>query len=169
MVGKICKIRYGLIAQIDYKKGTCKVYFPELDIMSDWASLPKRVNENWIFPINAQVCVVYDQDENYEVLCQVPSTEEKPPSWSDEHTEGIEFSDGSKVTYNSSSKEMTIDAPNAELSIKCKKLTVSGDMSISGDISGKGAKFTSDVISGTISLQKHIHGVSGSNTTQPTI
>lgn len=137
------EMKYGILSEIDYTKGEARVYIDELDIVTDWATLPKKINSNKIFKLKQQVSVlIHDNGEDCEILNEVPSDDDRPPIWANDHTEGIQFSDGTTIIYDNKKKELTINAPSVELIFNCSKLTVTGD-----------------VVAGTdkISLVNHVH------------
>jgi phage baseplate assembly protein gpV len=144
-------LRYGLISEVDYSIGRARVNFDDLEIVSDWLTLPKNIKENRYFEVNMQVAVLmHDNGEDGEIIHEVPADDVKPPLWASENVEGIEFKDGTKVTYDNSTKKLTIDAGlTGELIFNCAKLTVSGD--IVGQIAGIG----------NVSLLTHVHASIG--------
>ena len=134
-------MKYGIISQIDYSKGVAKVFIDELGIVTDWLTLPKNINENWVFNIKQQVAVIFNGEDG-EILHTVPSTNDNPPSWANDHVEGFQFKDGTKVIYDNTSKKLSIDAGAGTLEFTCSKLKVTGDV-VAGD--------------NEISLLTHIH------------
>jgi len=128
-------LRYGIISEVDYSAGRARVNFDDTDIVSDWLTLPNgRIKSNWIYDTNKQVAVLmHSNGEDGEILGEVPSEIDTTPTWANDHVEGFEFHDGTKVTYDNSTKKLTIDAgESGELIFNCVKLTVSGDI-IAGD------------------------------------
>src|ERR1035437_6675212 len=104
-------LRYGIISEVDYPAGRARVHFDESDIVSDWLGLPEGINANTIYDVTVQVAVeMHENGEDGEILHTVPSDEKKRPSWANDHVEGFEFHDGTKVTYDNSTKQLTIDA-----------------------------------------------------------
>jgi phage baseplate assembly protein V len=141
-------LRYGLISEVDYSIGRARVNFDDLEIVSDWLTLPKNIKENWFFPVNSQVAVLmHDNGEDGEILHLVPNEvdKDKYPKWANDHVEGIEFADGTKVTYDNSTKKLTVDS-TGEIIMNCTKLTVNGTIEATGDVKA-----------GLVSLQNHIH------------
>lgn len=122
-------LRYGIISEVDYSAGRARVNFDELDIVSDWLTLPKNIKENRYVEVNQQVAVLmHENGEDGEIIHEVPSKDDKPPTWASASVEGVEFKDGTKVTYDNASKKLTVDAGTGELIFNCTKLTVSGDV-----------------------------------------
>ena len=123
-------LRYGIISEVDYSAGRARVNEDELDIVTDWLTLPKDIKENKIYDVNTQVAfLIHENGEDGEILHTVPCDTNKPPEWANDHVEGFEFHDGTKVTYDNSTKTLTIDAgTTGELIFNCVKLTVSGDV-----------------------------------------
>ena len=62
------KMYYGIISEVDYSKGIARVSIDELDIVTDWATLPKNKKQNWVFDIKSQVAVlIHDNGEDAEI------------------------------------------------------------------------------------------------------
>lgn len=142
-------LKYGIISEVDYQNGVARVYIDELDIVTDWATLPKNINQNWNFPLKSQVAVLFHENgEDCEILHEVPFTGRNSPEWANENTEGVQFKDGTTVIYDNNSKKLTISAGSGEIEFVCSKLTVSGDIVADGDVTAG---------TGKISLINHIH------------
>jgi phage baseplate assembly protein gpV len=137
-------LKYGIISEVNYKKGEARVNFVDQEIVSDWLPLPGSMNTVRHYPVNALVAVVmHDNGEDGIIHSRSIIDSEQAPEWANENTEGYQFKDGTSVYYDSSSKELTIDAGDTgELVFNCRKLTVSGDV-----VAGIGK----------ISLTDHIH------------
>lgn len=166
------KLGYGSLVQIDYKKGVGRVLIEDTEVISDWATLPKSINANVHYEINSQAVLVYDiENEYFEILNIVPYEDDDrsmlPPSWSDENTEGIKFSDGSCVTYDSNKKILTIDAANSNVKINCKNMEVSGNIKCDGDMSARNVKAKIQVTGGGVNLSTHVHPAPGGTTSIP--
>ena len=147
-------LKYGILSEIDYTAGRARVFIDEDDIVTDWLTLPKNINENRYFALKQQVAVLFHKNgEDGEILHEVPTDETLPPSWANDHTEGVQFKDGTTVTYDSTSKKLKIDAGTGELEFVCSKLKISGNIECT--------KLTasSDVVAGVtnISLTGHTH------------
>ncbi len=143
------KMYYGIISEVDYSKGIARVSIDELDIVTDWATLPKNKKQNWVFDIKSQVAVlIHDNGEDAEILHEVPYEGSYPPSWASKDKEGVEFSDGTTIIYDNNSKKLTITAGTGEIEFVCSKLTVSGDIIAGGDVTAGDEN---------ISLINHIH------------
>ena len=122
-------LKYGIISEIDYPNGVAKVFIDEMDMVTDWLTLPKSINANISFFVKQQVAIImHENGEDGEILNIIPNDDMKPPSWANEDVEGFQFKDGTKVTYNNKSKKLKIDAGTGELEFVCSKLTVSGDV-----------------------------------------
>lgn len=140
-------MRYGIISDVNYSKGEARVYFDEIDMVSGWLTLPQNINVNQHYAVNQQVAVMmHSNGEDGEILHTVPHEGNIPPAWASENVEGYQFKDGSKVTYNSSTGTLTIDAPGKNLVFNCAKLTVNGEVEATGDVKA-----------GSVSLKNHTH------------
>ena len=105
---------YGKISEVDYAKGLARVDFDEIGIVSAWLSLPtvSSKGSKYFVPlvVNAQVaCLMHRDGEQGEIVKSVWSTVDTPPAWASKDIEGIEFSDGTKLYYNTSAHKLTID------------------------------------------------------------
>lgn len=84
---------------------------------------------------------------------------------------GVLFADGTEIFYDTNTHKLTVNAPDAELAIKCTKLNIEGEVNIKGDTTVTGEiTATEEVTAGTqkIKLTQHKHptamGVSGTPT-----
>ena len=50
------------------------------------------------------------------------ATRTAPPDWAGPDTMGVKYADGAEVFYNTKDHKLTVNAPDSELSITCKKL-----------------------------------------------
>ena len=147
-------MRYGIISEVNYDKGEARVFFDELRMVSGWLTLPKNINANQYFAINTQVAVImHENGEDGEILHSVPHEGNYPPEWASEDVEGFQFKDGSKVTYNSNTGVLTVDAPAKHFIFNCAKITVNGEIEATGDVKA-----------GSVSLKTHTHIVTGGAT-----
>lgn len=96
------------------------------------------------------------------------SDTDTPPDWAGPDTMGVKHADGAEVFYNTKDHKLTVNAPDSELSITCKKLNVEGEVNITGDTTVTGEITASvEVTAGPqeIKLTTHKHptstGVSG--------
>ena len=46
---------------------------------------------------------------------------------------GVKYADGAEVFYDAKAHKLSVNAPDSELSIACKKLNVEGEVNITGD------------------------------------
>ena len=128
-------LRYGIVSEVDYSTGKARVNFDEIGIVSFWLGMPKNIKQNMNLPINSQVAVImHPNGEDGEILHEV-SNDNQLNTWANEDIEGCEFKDGTKVTYNSVEKKLTIDLLSGEIILNCTKLIVNGMISATGNIS----------------------------------
>lgn len=123
-------LRYGIISEVDYNRGLARVFFDEINITSGWLSLPCSMRQVKYWPVNCQVSVeMHDNLEDGEILHRTMSDNDEVPTWAAKGVEGYQFSDGTSVYYNATTKKLIIDAGSTgELEFNCSKLTVSGDV-----------------------------------------
>lgn len=142
------KLKYGIISEVDFKAGRARVYFDEIDVVSDWLALPDSMKAWKSWPVNCQVAVLMHEDkENGEILHRVITEGEEAPGWASETTEGYQFADNAYVYYDTATKKLTFSS-TGEVEINCTKLTVNGSVEASGDVKA-----------GTVSLKDHTHTV----------
>lgn len=168
-------MRTGIISELGEGEnlGYARVYFDDRDIVSGWLSLPStntKSTKQWI-PVEVKSQVACLLDEGGEQGCIVMvlwSTDDTPPEWASPDVYGILFADGSEFFYDVKAHKLTVNAPDAELNIKCKKLNIEGEVNIEGNTNVEGeVTVTEEVTAGDmkIKLTKHKHptpvGVSG--------
>ncbi|MCH5305184.1 MAG: phage baseplate assembly protein V [Rikenella sp.] len=172
-------LRLGIISELGDGEnlGFARVSFDDSEIVSGWLSLPSsnsRTVKQWIpVEVNSQVaCLMDDFCEQGCIVAVLWSETDTPPDWAMPDTLGIRFGDGTEIYYDAGSHTLTVNAPDAELNFKCKKLNVEGDVAIIGkteiqgdaSISGN-ASVTGDVAANgeitagplKIALTKHKH------------
>ena len=123
--------------------GYARVSFDENGIVSGWLAMPSmstKSAKHWVpVEINAQVACLMDENcEQGAVVLVLWSDEDTPPEWASPDTMGVKFADGTEIFYDSKNHKLTVNAPDTDLAIKCKTLTVEGDISIQGDTTLKG-------------------------------
>jgi phage baseplate assembly protein V len=132
--------------------GYARVYFDDVDIISDWLALPSCATlkaKCWIpIEINSQVACVIDDDTKQGFIANVLwSRPDAPPEWATDKRMGIMFEDGAKFyyDYDPEKQELTIDAPKSKLNITCGSLIVTGKVDITGDVDIKGKTLNIEV------------------------
>ncbi|GHT01552.1 hypothetical protein AGMMS49525_02590 [Bacteroidia bacterium] len=138
-------IKFGLISELgtDENKGYARVWFDDVDIVSDWLALPSiatKTAKQWVpIEINSQVaCVIDDDTEQGYISIVLWSDTDTPPEWATEDTMGIMFADGAEFYYDAKAHTLTVNAPDSELNLTCKTLNVTGAVNIEGETSIKG-------------------------------
>ena len=106
-------LTYGIICEVDYAKGYCRVHFDESGIVSDWLSLPTsgvQGKQHCVrLAVNTQVGVLMHGDGEQGEIVNVPWNEEDtPPWWFNEHCDGVLYEDGTYINYDTSSHTMTV-------------------------------------------------------------
>ncbi len=156
-------LRLGIISELGDGKnaGFARVLFDENDVVSGWLALPSmatKTAKQWMpVEVNSQVVCLMDNDcEQGCIVLVLWSTIDTPPEWSSADTMGIKYADGSEVYYDAKTHKLTVNAPDAELSITCKKLNVEGEITATKEVTAGQMK---------IKLTQHKHstpsGVSG--------
>jgi len=128
-------LRYGLINELGTGQnlGFARVYFDELDVKSDWLSLPTsgtKEIKSWVtFPVKTQVAVLMHRDgEQGEIIGSTWSNVDAPPSFANDHTRGIEFPDGTKIFYDWTSRKLTINTGTTG------QIEITGNVKVTGNI-----------------------------------
>lgn len=174
-------LRFGIISELGTGEnaGFARVSFDDTEIVSGWLSLPAsatKTAKDWRpVEINTQVaCLMDEVCEQGIIIMALWSFTDTPPDWANENTTGIMYADGTAIYYDIENKRLSIAAPDAELTIECKKLNVTGEVNIEGKTTITGdTKVTGEVIATKevtagpmkIKLTQHKHptpvGVSG--------
>ncbi len=167
--------RLGIISEIGEGEnlGYARVSFDENEIVSGWLAMPSMATyktKHWV-PVEVNAQVVCTMDENCEqgaIVLVLWSDTDTPPDWAGPDTMGVKYADGAEVFYNTKDHKLTVNAPDSELSIACKKLNVEGEVNITGNTTVTGEITASvEVTAGPqeIKLTTHKHptstGVSG--------
>lgn len=147
--------RLGIVSELGAGEnlGFARVLFDDSGMSSHWLALPS-VNtlntKHWVpVEVKTQVlCLMDPQCEQGGIVMALWSEKDKPPGWAGENTAGIQFPDGTEVFYDWKKKTLTVNAPDAELNIKCKKLNVDSDMFVTGEVTAGPTK---------IKLTEHTH------------
>lgn len=158
-------LRYGKISDVDYEKGVARVNFEEINIVSGWLGMPKYIRDNRVLEINTQVAVImHDNGEDGEIIHE-RSNDSKLNTWATKDKEGIEFSDGTKIIYDNSTKKLEISSNLDEIILNCNKLTINGDIKATGNV--KGLQVIADNGVTSVKLSTHTHPTAPSGPISP--
>lgn len=172
-------MRLGIISELGSGEniGYARVSFDEVGIVSGWLALPSaatRSTKQWTsLEVNTQVaCLMDDRCEQGVIVMALWSSVDMPPDWAGAETIGTQYADGTRIWYDAGAHRLTVDAPDAELTLTCRKLTVTGEVAITGDASVSGTLDASEVTAGDllkVSLTGHKHNTLavGSPTSEP--
>lgn len=137
--------KFGIISQLGEGEnlGYARVSFDDSDFVSDWLSLPSMATttaKQWIAPaVNSQVvCLMDAEGEQGAIVAVLWSDTDRPPQFATSDTIGIQFADGAEFFYDSSKHKLTLNAPDTEVSVSCKKLIINGDVEANGDVAISG-------------------------------
>lgn len=150
-------LRFGTISKIDADKGLAKVQFKEDGIETDWLPvLQKNTISNkhfHMFDIDEHVACMMDANAEHGVIMgAVYSKSENPGAIKGADVEGVEFSDGTKVSYNRGTSELKIDCAgkvivicteatvqaSSKVTLDTPTVDVSGDLNVDGGITAGG-------------------------------
>lgn len=138
-------LRLGIISELGDGEnlGFARVSFDDSELVSAWLPLPStntKTTKQWIpVEVNSQVaCLMDDMCEQGCISMVLWSETDTPPDWATADTIGIAFADGAEVYYDAKEHTLMVNAPDAELTFKCKKMNIEGEVSIKGDTSIEG-------------------------------
>jgi len=134
------------------------------DRVTDWIPYAMKASKHikiWIPPQMGEQVEVhspYGEGDDGVAHGSIYNKECKEPTWANEHTSGIEFSDGTVITYDTTAKALTIDASGSIAITAPSGITVTADTAITGDVTITGNLN----VSGTVtdekgSLTTHVH------------
>lgn len=156
-------IQYGTIVGVDADpRALVRVQID--DRVTDWIPYAMKASKHikiWIPPqIGEQVEVhsPYGEGDDGIAYGSIYNKECKEPTWANDHTSGIEFSDGTVITYDTTAKALTINASGSMAITAPSGITVTANTSITGNVTITGNL----TVSGTItdekgSLSTHVH------------
>lgn len=137
--------RLGIISELGDGEnlGFARVSFDDSELVSAWLPLPStntKTTKQWIpVEVNSQVaCLMDDMCEQGCIVMVLWSETDTPPDWATADTIGIVFADGAEMYYDAKEHTLIVNAPDAELTFKCKKMSIEGEVSIKGDTSIEG-------------------------------
>lgn len=166
-------LRFGTISEADHNKGLVRVKFAEDDVVSAWLPVvQKSTLKNKTFhtyDVNEHVCCLMDERcENGAVIGAVYSKNETPGNVKGADIQGVQFEDGTKVSYNRSTHELKIECTgdvkvicenavieaSTEVNITAPTTNIDGELNVTGDI-----KSDTNVFAGpmNIGLTTHKH------------
>lgn len=160
-------LRLGIISEIGKGEnlGYARVSFDENEIVSGWLAMPSlstKSTKHWVpVEVNAQVaCLMDERCEQGAIVLVLWSDTDTPPGWAGPDTMGVQFADGAEVFYNTKTHKLAVNAPDAELTIKCTKLNIEGEVNIKGNTNVTGEVVASDEVTAgllKIKLTTHTH------------
>lgn len=139
-------MRFGTISEV--RNASARVVFDD-ELQSDWLPIlvNKAATDSYFFapePGEYVACLMDDQSENGVILGAIYSEKTKPKIAGPGIT-SVQFSDGTKIVY---------DSGKQELSITARKVSITGILSVTGDVrAGIGPL--------AVSLLKHTHASNG--------
>lgn len=156
-------IQYGTIVNVD-PDGKALIRVQVFDRVTDWIPYVMKASKHikiWIPPqIGEQVEVKfpYGEGDGGCAAGSIYNKDCKEPEWTNDHTSGIEFSDGTVITYDTEAKALTIDASGSVSISAPLGITVTANTSITGNVTITGNLSVSGTISDEKgSLSAHVH------------
>lgn len=127
-------LRFGIISEADHNKGLVRVKFAEDDVVSGWLPVIQKStlkNKSYhTYDVNEHVCCLMDENaEHGAVLGAVYSKNETPGSVKGGDVQGVQFEDGTKVSYNRSTHELKIEC-TGDVKVICKNATIDADTAV---------------------------------------
>ena len=152
-------IRIGTIAELDYENKKLRVKTGEL--ITDWLPWPAEIGKNfkrWR-PLREGTQVVLacpsgDTAQALIISMLYSNAVDSPLTDAEGNIDLIQFDDGTKLEYDSSSSTLTVDA-TSKITIKASEMLTleAPNISIKGEVTQTDGDITSD----GISVQKHTH------------
>lgn len=148
-------LRYGTIKEVDNDRALARVVFDD-EMASDWLPVlvSKAASDSYFFaPETGEfvACLMDDQSENGVILGAIYNDKTKPKE-SGAGVASVVFSDGTKVVYDRTAKELSVET-TGDIKLKAKTVTISGKLEVSGDVVAGVTVPGAPVVS----LLKHIH------------
>lgn len=140
------------------------------DRVTDWIPYSMKASKHikiWIPPqIGEQVEVhsPYGEGDDGVAHGSIYNKECKEPTWANDHTSGIEFSDGTVITYDTTAKALTIDASGSIAITAPSGMTATANTTITGNVTIDGNLSVSGTISdvkGLLTSHTHIGVMAG--------
>lgn len=135
------------------------------DRVTDWIPYVMKANKHikiWIPPqIGEQVEVhsPYGEGDDGVAHGSIYNKDCKEPTWANDHTSGIEFSDGTVITYDTTAKALTVNTSGSVAITAPSGITVTANTAITGNVNIAGNLTVSGTITdGKGSLSTHVHG-----------
>ena len=163
-------IRFGKISEVDNDKGLFRVSFPEDKIVSPWMSgvVPNTKETKYSSPYDINehvVCLMDDHGDRGVILGAIYSKASQPTIVGGKH--GVEFSDGTTVEFDPATGKLTIDAQGEVAISAAPKVTITGNLEVSGFIKANG-EVTAKASTINVSLSTHIHPTPSGASSAPT-
>lgn len=120
----MAKLRFGEVVKQDLDGVRVQVEFKERDgVVSPWLMVPQRgTKDNKFYDVpdlgSHVACLLDEHDEEGLVLGAVYSDVDEAPVKSGDKWH-VTFKDGTKLEYDRASHELTVDAPDGKVLIKC--------------------------------------------------
>lgn len=153
-------LKFGIISKVDSDKGLARVNFPDDEVVSGW--LPILQNNTLknkffhTFDIGEHVACHMDlNSENGVILGAIYSKNEQPGDVKGDNLWGVEFEDGTKISYDRDANLLKIEAFK-DVTVICEKAIIeasdsiditSPTININGDINLDGRMDATDDIS----------------------
>lgn len=168
--------KFGFISKADPEKGMYSVTIDEDDIVTKMIPVvtknSKGTKVESPLKVGEHVAVLMDAHfEDGVILGAVFSEKDTPAGGAGENVWRTTFEDGSYISFNKSSGTLTVNTQGkvviqsaSDVEITCTKLKVTGNVEITGSVSGASISATGnietstgDVKAGIISLKTHKH------------
>ncbi|XVJ50892.1 MAG: phage baseplate assembly protein V [Vampirovibrio sp.] len=147
---------------------TARVKVDDGELVTDWipwVAPTWGAVKVWSVPSIGTHCVLIVPDHNWEHAFALGGVVGASGGTANQHH--IDFGDGTKLMYNTSTKALTVDSTGS-LAVTCPTMSLTGDVSLTGDLTVTGAVVGTSVAdaTGTMSTMRsqynsHNHGGAG--------
>lgn len=137
-------IAVGTITQVRSLEGKALARVKVMDMETDWlpvASLSNTFKKHWIPVRVKEQCIVlrpFGDSSSGFIIRSIFSRGAKEPSGADANTEIIEYSDGTRLKYSTSTGHLSIDCVGS-VTIKAQSVIIEAPTKIIGDLAVEGA------------------------------
>ena len=188
-------LKIGIIEECQPEKGLYRVRLDEDDIKTKFipVCVPNSKTTKFEAPLEVGehvACLMDERAEDGVIVGAIYSEADKPETGAGENVWRTTFADGSYVMFDKNSGELTVNTKGkvivesaSDVEITCTKMKVTGDVEVTGSITGSNGMDITGAISATgniestggdvkaltVSLLTHVHGgvTSGMSSTAP--
>ena len=147
---------------------TAKVKVDDGELVTDWIQWVAPAwggVKVWSVPAIGTQCILIVPDHNWEHAYALGGVVRDSGGTANQHH--IDFGDGTKLMYNTTSKALTVDSTGS-LAVSCPTMTLTGNVALAGNLTVVGAVVGTSVADATGTMAEmrtqynsHTHGGAG--------